>query len=340
MDNYRDKWQILKTFDSEIESLEFVSPVRGWMSDFIPKDKNDLPTGKLWAKYKQSINRIQITEDGGKTWKILYQESSGLIRHLQYMKETGWLLGIKVIACEGQEHPLHFMLYRSKNKGYHWEKVGDLPYSTKGFYFFDEHQGYAWTLGQIFATSNAGNYWQPIASMDIIYKKGRISNIGNNQFIYFIENEVVVKLNSWKNSRVVLPLPENFKPQDILANPSQAIVYVIGLQNNKWCLLAYKNDKFISTEALPIQEKEFDVEVFAYGKDLLNLVGSTASSFLKPYYFYVRDKNGWHKESLSGSKNFEQFAYWENHAWAVRIALLQGKRELLRRDMIASRRMS
>jgi len=332
MNNHIYKWEGLGTFRSEIESLEFISLFKGWMSDFIfNKQKGKI---KRFRKYRQSINRIQITEDGGNTWKIIHQsESSGLMRYFQYINSIGWLLSIKVLYHEKQHPPLKFILYKSLDEGHKWEKVCDLPYSTKGFYFFDEYNGYAWTLGKIFATSNQGKFWRLIASKDIIYKKGKSNNIGRDQIVYFIKENNVKGLNPWKNIDIILPLPQDFKPENILTSPVVPTIYVLGISKQGYMLLAYEKDRLISEELVPIKKwQQFKSESFTYGDDILNLVGSVQGSFFKSYYFYIRDERGWHEESLSGCKNFEHFAYWGNNAWAVRISLLKGKRELLWRN--------
>jgi hypothetical protein len=321
------QWKVIRRFDNEIASIEFISPLKGWMSDFI--FDNDADSKKSLAKYRWSTNRIQSTEDGGKTWKIIYQ-SSGLIERLRYMNTLGGLLGIKVWYDDKmKQRPLHFMLYKSIDKGYNWEKICDLPYATENFYFVNENNGYAWTLGKIFATSNQGKQWNLIATMNIIYRRGKLYNVGKDNFIYFIKNNDAIGMNPWQNRKVTLALPNDFKPKDILANPSQSTVYVLGVATQGWTLLVYKNNELISTELVPLEQAS-NPESFAYGENILNLVGST-SSFFKPYHFYVKNQNGWHTESLSGSKNFEHFAYWGNHAWAIRIALLRGNRELLQR---------
>jgi len=323
------EWEVVGNFRSEIESLEFVSLSKGLMSDFIfNKQKIE-----RFAKYRHSINRIQLTEDAGKTWKIIHQsESCGLMRCFQHINSVGWLLSIKVVY-DGERHPpLNFMLYKSVNEGYNWEKVCDLPYSTKGFYFFDEYNGYAWTFGKIFATSNQGKFWKLVASTDIFYKKGKSNNIGKDQVIYYIKGNNINGLNPWRNIDITLHLPEDFKPENILASPILPIIYVLGGSSQGCMILTYEKNRLVSEEFVPIKEcLQFKSECFVSGGDLLNLVGSVQGSFFKSYYFYVRDKDGWHEESISGSKNFEHFAYWGNAAWAVRISLLYGRREIVKR---------
>ncbi|NJO16602.1 MAG: hypothetical protein HC877_12925 [Thioploca sp.] len=330
MGNISYKWEILDTFDNEILSLEFISPSKGWMSALL-MDKTSEP--EMWQEYKKGINRITVTEDGGKTWEIVYESPGNFIEQLQYMDTTKWLLGVKSTYQEGKGHP-DFMLYKSIDEGHHWEIFCQLPvpHSIEGFYFFDDYKGYVWTLEKLFATSDRGKTWSLIALIDVPYKTGKIYRIGPANFFYFIDNNEIKKVNPWKNVNFSLTLPVNFKAKDIFSNPSQSKVYILGQTPSKWLLLVYENDQLISTEVIPIKEKQFELEAFFCGKNTFQVIGSTLS-FFKPYHFYIKNLTDWHKESLSGKKNFEYFAFWENHTWAVRIALFKGNRELLHREI-------
>ncbi|BAP57589.1 hypothetical protein THII_3292 [Thioploca ingrica] len=330
MGNISYKWEILGTFDNEILSLEFISPSKGWMSELLI-DKTGEP--EMWQEYKKGTNRIQVTGDGGKTWKIIYESPGSFIEQFQYMDTTRWLLGVKSTYQEGEGRP-DFMLYKSIDEGHHWEAFCQLPvpHSIEGFYFFDDYKGYVWTLAKLFATSDRGKTWNLITSTDMPYKTGKIYRIGLANFFYFIDNNEVKKVNPWENTNIYLTLPIDFKAKDIFANPLQSKVYILGQTPSRWHLLEYENDQLVSTEVVPIKEKQFELEAFVYGKNTFQVIGSTLS-FFKPYHFYVKDPTAWHKESLSGKKNFEYFAFWENHTWAVRIALFQGNRELLHREI-------
>lgn len=334
MNNTLYQWKVIETFDNEIVSIEFASPVKGWMSELLVE--KTVKT-EMWEEYKKGANRIQLTEDGGKTWQVIYESTGSLIEQLQYMDSTGWLLGVKSVYQEGQPHP-NFMLFRSMNEGSYWEKFCELPvpHAVRGFHFFDEHKGYIWTLKKIFFTSNSGKQWKLITSEANISYKGRVYNVGQEQMIYFIANKKkeIKGINPWERKKVNFFLPNDVKAESILANPSQSMVYVIVKTSNKEIkILGYEHNQLIFKENIPIKKQDIIIQSFAYGEDLINLVGST-EAFFKSYYFYVRDQESWHEESIPGKKNFEHFIYWKNHAWAVRIALLKGHRELLQRQVL------
>ncbi|MDY6993192.1 MAG: hypothetical protein SVR94_11390 [Pseudomonadota bacterium] len=334
MNNTLYEWEMIKTFDNKIISIEFRSALKGWLSEL---QVEQTAKTAMWAEYQQGTNRIQLTEDGGKTWRVIYEAKSSLIEQLHYMDSKDWLLGVKSVYQQGQPRP-HFKLYKSMDKGSHWEKFCELPvaHAIRGFHFFDANRGYMWTLKKIFFTSTAGKQWQLITSQADIAYTGNVYNVGSEQMIYFIthQKKQIRGINPWEKKIVNFSLPDYVEVESILAHPSQSLVYVIVKTPSKEInLLAYDNNQLILKENIPINKPEITIQAFAYRDDLINLVVSTLS-FFKPYYFYVRDQQGWHQESISGKKNFEHFVYWKNHAWAVRIALLKGHRELWQRSRV------
>ena len=328
--------EIINSFHHEMVSLEFSSPVKGWLSEVVVKTE-DLQEDR--AEYTKGVNRIQQTTDGGKTWRMIYESPRTLIKQLHYMNGTNELWGVKSVYQKGQFRP-HFMLYKSPDEGVHWDKVCELPvpYAIDGFTFFDEPHGYVWTLTKIFATSTGGKQWQLLTpAINPPSNEELINPIGPDQFMYFITRQIqeVKGINPWKKQELNLELPDLFEPQNVLADPAHPTVYVIGQIAAQWQLLGYEQEQLSSQETVPIRERDFMIDVFAYGDNVINLVGLTTRSFLSSYYFYVRDVNGWHKEHPSGKKGFEHMVYWGNHAWAIRIALLKGYRELWRRRLPA-----
>ena len=338
MNNTLYQWEVIATFDNEITSIEFVSPTKGWISEL---QVEKTAKTEMWAEYQQGTNRIQLTEDGGKTWQVIYESAGSLIEQLQYIESKDWLLGVKSIYQPGQPRP-NFRLYKSMDEGTHWEQFCELPvaHAIRGFHFFDENRGYIWTLKKIFFTSTGGKQWQLITSAADISYAGSIYNIGQEQMIYFITNQKkqIKGINPWEKRIVSFSLPDQAEAESILAHPSHPLVYVIVKTSSKELkMLGYDNNQLIIKENIPIKAQEMTIPAFTYGDNLINLVVSTLS-FFKPYYFYVHDQEGWHKESISGKKNFEHFVYWKNHAWAIRIALLKGHRELWRRQIISRAR--
>ena len=325
------RWKILTTFDHEIESLEFISPSTGWLSEFIPNQERK--DDDFWSEKRLGTNRLQLTQDGGRSWKIIYQATAdGIFKQLRYVNTLKWLLGIKVIFPDRIEQRPKGMLYKSLDGGYQWEKIGDLPQGgAYEIYFLNEQQGY-FVGDNLFFTSDGGKQWKFLATIENRLILAKRYYLGPNHFLYFINQGIVTGINPWKNQTLNLVLPPHFQPREVLALPSKPIVYLIGELNSKWTLLGYENGKRLSQEVVPIHEADFNVSAFTYGENLINLVGPATWSFFRPYYFYVRNSKGWYQESLSGFKNFELFAYCGNHAWAVRIALLKGHRELLRRQ--------
>jgi hypothetical protein len=108
MNNTLYQWEVIATFDNEITSIEFVSPTKGWISEL--QVEKTVKT-EMWAEYQQGTNRIQLTEDGGKTWQVIYESAGSLIEQLQYIESKDWLLGVKSIYQPGQRSLVQILGY-------------------------------------------------------------------------------------------------------------------------------------------------------------------------------------------------------------------------------------
>lgn len=327
-------WEVLGVFDHKVDSIEFVSPLKGWMSDFhVAGSAQSGKKPKLFSQYRQSIRRIRITKDGGRSWEVVH-ESPGRMLHLQYSREMKVLQGIEIQFNEGIEPPLDYDLYESSDEGRRWEKVCDLPNSTEGFRWLDEKRGYAWSLDKIYATSDKGWSWRQVASKQVVFTIRRSPCIGPDGMIYFIADGRAKGLNPWDSTSVTLALPDGLEPKEISASTSSNRVFVLGTNGHQWNMIAFDQDKQVTdTETIPIREKQFRPAFLADGGDAMTLVGTTLGTHFPAYHFYIRDSSGWHRESIPDEKNFERLACLGRSAWAVRISLLLGKRQLLRRQI-------
>jgi hypothetical protein len=324
-------WKMIQVSDDVVVSLHFISPLKGWMSDYIFTKKSD--PQKPLAKYYLARNRLKKTEDGGKTWTMIYQ-SSGIIENIYYENTLNTLFGLKIVLDPITRQPrLHFMAYKSSDNGFNWTKISDLPNGTESFYFFNETDAYAWTLGKIFFTSDRGITWNLMAEMDLRSLKNTQKMPIKDKIIYWIKKNKVIGMNPWSHTDYIIEQPLNFNPKRLLIDPLQAKFYILGIKEKKWFLLTYIDHQLVKEELLSFSYK-LHLEFFFYGKNRLHFVGSKFSYF-KTYYFYSQNNTGWYSESLSGMKNSEHFSVWKHHMWAIRISLLKGRRELWHRKMIS-----
>jgi hypothetical protein len=192
------------------------------------------------------------------------------------------------------------------------------------------------TSGLIRATYNAGKTWHLIAKrkFDPMMSAELIQITDHERFIYFIENKKVFGLNFWEGKKIQFPLPFGFDPEAVISKQSEETVYVLGKSADKWTFLAFENNRLTVNETVPVEEKEFFVCSFAHGDNVINLVGTTMGSVFLTYYFYRRDADGWHRETISGSDNYHLFAYWGDMMWTQRVSLRRGTRELLIREVV------
>jgi hypothetical protein len=319
------KWKLLADVKYDIETMEFVSATRGWRVEGLPWDfkEND----KL-AVYRY---RLSETSDGGKTWNILYQ-TNDYIYKIRYMHEMKCLYGLML-----EDNPeLKRKLCKSTDGGRTWMTVCYLQSSVQGVYFFNDKNGYAWGSNSIYGTYDSAQTWHFISKtkFSILEDHEQMQIIGKDRFIYYVEDSKVYGFNFWDGQRIELPLPAGFEPEAVIARSTGTTIYVLGKILSKWTFLTFENTHLILNESVPIEEKNFDTSSFAYGDNVINVVGTTRGDFFLTYYFYHRDSKGWHKESISGSNNYSKFAYWGDYMWAHRVSLRRGTRELLFREVI------
>jgi hypothetical protein len=314
------KWQRLTDLPYNVETMEFASATVGWRVDELPRDH----VGD--DKY-----RLLTTADGGRTWEIIYR-TNDLIYKIRYMGEMKSLFAL--ILEEGPQ--LKRKLCRSDDGGRTWKEVCQLSFSAQGVYFFDDHNGYAWESNTVRATYNAGKTWHLIAKreFDLIMSDELMQIIDHERFIYFIEDKKVFKFNFWEGKKIQFPLPFGFDPEAVISKQSEETVYVLGKSADKWTFLAFENNRLTVNETVPVEESKFSARSFAYGNNVINLVGSIRGAVFVTYYFYRRDADGWHRESISGSDNYHLFAYWGDMMWTQRVSLRRGTRELLFREIV------
>jgi hypothetical protein len=314
------KWQRLTDLPYKVKTMDFASATVGWRVDELPRD--------FVGDHKY---RLLTTSDGGRTWNILYRTNERIYK-IRYMHEMKSLFALVL-----EESPeLKRKLSRSDDGGRTWKEVCQLSFSAQGVYFFDDYNGYAWSRNKIKATYNAGKTWHLIAKkkIDGLVRYGQMQITGNNRYIYFVEDQKVFGFNFWQGKKIALPLPLGFDPEAVIAKWSEEIVYVLGKLADKWTFLAFEDGRLMLNESVPVEEKEFLLSSFTYGDNVINLVGSTRGDFFVTSYFYRRDVDGWHKESISGSDNYHLFAYWSDKMWTQRVSLRRGTRELLIREVV------
>jgi hypothetical protein len=312
------KWQLLVDLKDDVESIEFASPTVGWKADYVRSEKD--------------FSRILKTEDGGKTWRVLYETDESIYK-IRYVPEIQTIFALQ----NKRAKPKYIRsLRKSLDGGHSWKLVCLLSFPAQGVYFFNENNGYAWTSNDIYGTSNKGESWHKFAETKLDFMEDYAGKriIGKDQFIYYIEDQKVFGFNFWKGVLINLPLPMGFEPVAVTAKPTDTKVAVLCKESSRWNLVEFENGQLLLTEPVPIREKEFRVRTFAYGDTVINLVGITSGSMFNSSHFYLRDKDGWQRESISGSNNYSAFAYCGDYAWAFRVALSRGTRELLFRDIV------
>ena len=126
-------------------------------------------------KYNSSCY-MDITSDGGKTWKHSSSDFTGKTITSFYWKtaETGFLIA-------------NGSLYVTNDAGDNWTVVqGGFTHDNFHFCFFSENEGYAFGLGSHYKTTDGGQTWQtysdPNLYVDKLYKlaNGKVLLIGND----------------------------------------------------------------------------------------------------------------------------------------------------------------
>jgi hypothetical protein len=317
------QWERLTDLPYDVKTMEFASAAVGWRVDALPEDHVDGGTQAAGSC------RLLSTANGGKTWNVIYQTNDRIYK-IRYMRKMKCLLAIML-----EKNPeLKRKLYKSTDGGHTWNEVCLFPFPAQGVYFFNEKDGYAWGSNSLYGTYDSAKTWHPIAEtrFSTLEHHEQMQIIGKNRSIFFIEHQRVYALNFWDGNKITLPLPVGFEPEAVIAKSSGSKVYVFGKLSDKWTFLEFENNQLILTETVPIKEKEFQVSSFAYGNHVINLVGSTRGAVFLTYYFYRRDTDGWHKESISGTNNYSLFSYWGDNVWTVRVSLRHGTRELFFRN--------
>lgn len=315
------RWEELTTPSGEIVALEFASADKGWASELSETRVEGGET--VGSKYHGAITHLKRTLDGGRTWTELYTNANTFER-LRYDGRSKTLMAIRV-SNETPNGPFRLTLVGSDDDGAHWEECCELPDGAEDYRFLDVSRGYAWTLMEIYATWDGGAQWQQIAVMDSI-GIARTENIGPQGIIYFIQSHQVIGKDPWQHTSLAIPLPKDFEPRMLSASQTENLLFVLGRHLERWSVLTWRDNHVVALDEVPPQDG-WEPEVFVYSGGILNLV-SADRSYLRRYRFQVRDREGWHLQSISGKRNFEQFAFWGGSAWATRIALLAGRRQL------------
>lgn len=114
----KDKGESWTVFDTPIVQGETMTGI--YSLDFAD-ELNGIAMGGNWEKKEDFTNTKAITEDGGKTWRLVSNEvMPGYISCVQYVPETA---GKELIACSTEG------IYHSHDRGKNWTKL-----SNKGFY--------------------------------------------------------------------------------------------------------------------------------------------------------------------------------------------------------------
>ena len=319
------KWKRLADVKYDVKTMDFASATLGWRIEALPWDYAGADNLTVY-RY-----RLLKTSDGGRTWNIIFQTNERIYK-IRYMYEMKCLYAL--ILEDNSES--RRKLCRSSDSGRTWKIVCYLSSPVQGVYFFDEKNGYAWESNNIYGTYDSAETWHRFAKtkFDILENYGQKQIFGKDRFIYYIEDRNVYGFNFWEGKKIELPLPAGFEPEAVITRSSETTVYVIGKKSNKWTFLTFEDTHLTSNESVPVKEKSFDISFFAYGDNVINLVGTTTGAFFNTSYFYRRDSEGWHKESISGSNNYSHFAYWGDNMWAQRVSLRRGTRELLCREVV------
>jgi hypothetical protein len=324
-------WNIVYNWPEVVDSLDFCSASQGAAATHPAPRRPNVPGG-LWDEEKNAIGKLWISENGGSQWHLQHEEPGRLLL-VQRLPDR--VLAVREIHTPDRNPPLRHEVEALTAGDRGPVRIAEMPALVTGIYSFSVEQGYAWTAEDIYWTENRGRGWRKVAQRTPEPLVAKIESVTRNGIIYYVRSKRVYRCLPSSGGRGEEPLPmrPSAQAEAVCVDREQDAVVVATREGNAWVCAIYRGEVPELVERIdgaPTVETQAHYLHATNGE--ITFVTISTGTFLPVYTSYLRRRNQWRKEDISGARNLGALAFAAGRGWVARVSASENVTRLYRRE--------